>query len=73
MEDTGTTKDDVKLPVGEVREKIERLFLTEGKDTGESQSSSCVKCHINVPVVVIVVSAMGQELAMEAKEAPRGE
>lgn len=33
MDDNGNTKDDVKLPEGEVGEKIERLFRTEEKDT----------------------------------------
>jgi translation initiation factor 5A len=33
MSDDGETKDDVKVPEGEVGEKIERLFHTEEKDT----------------------------------------
>lgn len=33
MDDTGATKDDVKLPEGEVGEKINRLFREEEKDT----------------------------------------
>lgn len=36
MSDDGTTKDDVKMPEGEVGEKIEKLFRTEEKDTSES-------------------------------------
>ncbi len=35
MGDDGETKDDVKLPEGEVGEKIEKLFRTEEKDTSE--------------------------------------
>jgi len=53
MSDDGTTKDDVKVPEGEVGEKIEKLFKTEEKDTN-----------------VIVLTAMGEEVAMDAKEAP---
>lgn len=53
MSDDGTTKDDVKIPEGEVGEKIEKLFRTEEKDTN-----------------VIVLTAMGEEVAMDAKEAP---
>jgi len=53
MSDDGTTKDDVKIPDGEVGEKIEKLFRTEEKDTN-----------------VIVLTAMGEEVAMDAKEAP---
>ena len=36
MSDDGTTKDDVKVPDGEVGDKIEKLFRTEEKDTSES-------------------------------------
>ena len=38
MADDGETKDDVKVPDGEVGEKIEKLFSTEEKDTSE-------RCH----------------------------
>jgi hypothetical protein len=33
MNDDGDTKDDVKMPDGEVGEKITKLFTTEEKDT----------------------------------------
>ena len=33
MSDDGDTKDDVKMPDGEIGEKILRLFKTEEKDT----------------------------------------
>jgi hypothetical protein len=35
MSDDGSTKDDVKLPDGEVGDKINKLFTDEGKDTSE--------------------------------------
>lgn len=35
MTDDGDTKDDVKLPDGEVGEKINRLFNVEEKDTSK--------------------------------------
>merc|ERR1711939_676786 len=54
MSDDGSTKDDVKMPDGEVGEKIQKLFREEEKDTN-----------------VIVLTAMGEELAMDAKEAPK--
>ncbi|EEP81688.1 eukaryotic translation initiation factor 5A-1 [Uncinocarpus reesii 1704] len=54
MADDGSTKDDVKLPEGEVGEKIEKLFRVEEKDTN-----------------VVVLTAMGEEVAMDAKEAPK--
>ena len=38
MADDGETKDDVKVPDGEVGEKIDKLFTTEEKDTSESNS-----------------------------------
>ena len=35
MSDDGSTKDDVKLPDGEVGDKINKLFNEENKDTSE--------------------------------------
>lgn len=35
MSDDGATKDDVKVPDGEVGDKIEKLFRTDEKDTSE--------------------------------------
>jgi len=55
MSEGGDTKDDVKMPDGEVGDKIVKLFKEDEKDTN-----------------VIVLTAMGEELAMDAKEAPRG-
>jgi len=54
MSDDGSTKDDVKMPDGEVGEKIEKLFRSDEKDTN-----------------VIVLTAMGEEAAIDAKEAPK--
>jgi len=54
MSDDGTTKDDVKIPDGEIGEKIKKLFQEEAKDTN-----------------VIVLTAMGEETAIDAKEAPK--
>ncbi|KAK2741277.1 Eukaryotic translation initiation factor 5A [Onygenales sp. PD_40] len=54
MSEDGATKDDVKLPDGEVGDKIDKLFRVDEKDTN-----------------VVVLTAMGEELAMDAKEAPR--
>lgn len=36
MSDDGSTKDDVKMPDGEVGDKIQKLFREEEKDTSES-------------------------------------
>jgi translation initiation factor 5A len=36
MTDSGDTKDDVKVPDGEVGDKINKLFTEEGKDTSKS-------------------------------------
>jgi len=55
MGEDGDTKDDVKVPDGEVGQKIEKLFRTEEKDTN-----------------VVILAAMGEECAVDAKEAPRG-
>lgn len=35
MADDGETKDDVKVPDGEIGEKIEKLFTVEEKDTSK--------------------------------------
>ena len=37
MSDDGSTKDDVKVPDGEVGDKINKLFTEEGKDTSTSE------------------------------------
>ncbi|KAI9732842.1 MAG: Eukaryotic translation initiation factor 5A [Cirrosporium novae-zelandiae] len=55
MVDDGSTKDDVKVPEGEVGKKINELFREQEKDTN-----------------VIVLTSMGEEAAIEAKEAPKG-
>jgi translation initiation factor 5A len=54
MSDDGDTKDDVRMPDGEIGEKINKLFKVEEKDTN-----------------VVILTAMGEEAAVEAKEAPR--
>jgi translation initiation factor 5A len=54
MSDDGDTKDDVKMPDGEIGDKIMKLFKTDEKDTN-----------------VVILTAMGEEAAVEAKEAPR--
>jgi translation initiation factor 5A len=54
MGDDGDTKDDVKVPEGEIGEKITKLFKVEEKETN-----------------VIVLTSMGEEVAIDAKEAPR--
>lgn len=35
MSDDGETKDDVRMPDGEIGDKITRLFTTEEKDTSK--------------------------------------
>ncbi|KJZ78089.1 Eukaryotic translation initiation factor 5A [Hirsutella minnesotensis 3608] len=55
MNDDGDTKDDVRMPDGEIGEKINKLFRVDEKDTN-----------------VVVLTSMGEEAAVEAKEAPRG-
>jgi len=74
MADDGETKDDVKVPEGEVGEKIEKLFTTEEKDTSELCHSpkSIQKSRLTLfSTDVIVLTAMGEQAAIEAKEAPR--
>ncbi|KAG7113685.1 Eukaryotic translation initiation factor 5A like protein [Verticillium longisporum] len=54
MADDGDMKDDVRMPDGEIGDKIKKLFQEEEKDTN-----------------VIILTAMGEQCAIEAKEAPR--
>lgn len=73
MSDDGSTKDDVKLPDNEVGEKINKLFTEEGKDTSTQlkvldDEDWLADQHADV----IVLTAMGEEAAMDAKEAPKG-
>jgi len=35
MSDNGDQKDDVKIPEGEVGDKIKKLFVEDGKDTSK--------------------------------------
>lgn len=51
--DNGDTKDDVKVPEGEMGEKV-RKMMRSGKD-----------------VLVVVLGAMGIEMALECKEVDR--
>lgn len=36
MTDSGDTKDDVKVPEGDIGDKIKRMFQEEGKDCSKS-------------------------------------
>lgn len=70
MSEDGTTKDDVKVPDGEVGDKIEKLFRTDEKDTSRSNLDNHSLLSLIV-VDVIVLTSMGEEVAIEAKEAPK--
>lgn len=72
MSDDGSTKDDVKLPASEAGDKIKRLFTEEGKDTSKlSVRWNFVRRTYEI-ADVIVLTAMGEEVAIDAKEAPKG-
>ena len=70
MSENGDTKDDVKVPDGEVGDKIEKLFRTEEKDTSKLNIDSTLAILLT-PKDVIVLTSMGEEVAIEAKEAPK--
>lgn len=72
MADDGETKDDVKVPDGEIGDKINKLFTEEEKDTSKLDSMKLQYIHANTTADVIVLTSMGEQLAVEAKEAPRG-
>jgi hypothetical protein len=42
MSDDGELKDDVKVPDGEIGDKIEKLFTTEEKDTSTYPSTKVI-------------------------------
>lgn len=44
MSDDGTTKDDVKLPDGEVGDKVTKLFTEDGKDTSKLYTRASAGC-----------------------------
>lgn len=47
MNDDGDTKDDVKMPDGEIGEKITKLFKTEEKDTSGCRYLKCACLEAN--------------------------
>ncbi|KAE8325907.1 translation protein SH3-like domain-containing protein [Aspergillus sergii] len=55
MDEAGNTKDDVKVPEGDVGSKITKMFTEEEKD-----------------VNVTILTSMGEECAIDCKEAPKG-
>lgn len=65
-------KDDVKSPEGEIGAKIEKLFRDEEKDTSAYHHCYIETVNTNSLSDVIILTAMGEETAIEAKEAPRG-
>jgi translation initiation factor 5A len=70
MSDDGSTKDDVKVPDGEVGDKINKLFTEDGKDTSELSWNTISEALLTT-VDVIVLTAMGEEACIDAKEAPK--
>ena len=72
MSDDGSTKDDVKLPDGEVGDKLDKLFTEEGKDVSKYNHVATVVNCPNTSADVIVLNSMGEQAAIEAKEAPKG-
>lgn len=80
MNDDGDTKDDVRMPDGEIGEKINKLFKVDEKDTSKSPFSSLfllskrgtkMECILTQFSDVVVLTSMGEEAAIEAKEAPK--
>lgn len=88
MNDDGDTKDDVKIPDGDIGDKINKLFKVDEKDTSKSPRCPVVMLSAPLPPCghgracwfrganldcadVVILTAMGEEAAIEAKEAPR--
>lgn len=69
MKDDGSTKDDVKIPDGELGNKIKENFAS-GKDTSKSPAADIWSESRNRLIYspdVIVLSAMGEESAIDTK------
>lgn len=45
MNDDGDTKDDVRMPDGEIGEKINKLFRVDEKDTSKFLSTEITSDH----------------------------
>ncbi|KAI9796008.1 MAG: Eukaryotic translation initiation factor 5A [Candelina submexicana] len=71
MSDDGDTKDDVKVPEGDVGDKIAKMFKGEEKDTSEWLLDYKIRNGVLTATDVIVLTSMGEEVAIDAKEAPR--
>ena len=80
IDDNGNEKNDVKMPDGEAGEKITKLFVTEEKETSKFFLSRVGGSCPPAPYVprltervpdVTVQTAMGEEAAIDAKEAPK--
>jgi len=67
MHEDGSTKDDVKVPDGEIGDKINKLFVEESKDTSELSPISIHRRCMLTLLGVIVLTAMGEECAIDAK------
>ena len=73
MGEDGASKDDVKCPDNEIGAKIRKLFIDEEKDTSAyTPLQSRKNKFANTSTDVIILAAMGEECAIEGKEAPRG-
>lgn len=76
MNDDGDTKDDVRMPSdGEIAEKIKKLFQEEEKDTSKFMTGpqSCLDFSSDCSFSdVIILTSMGEQACVEAKEAPKG-
>lgn len=73
MTDGGDTKDDVKLPENEIGDKIKKMFQEEEKDVSKYSPYLRRSSHsrTNTKSDVVILTAMGEEAAVEAKEAAK--
>lgn len=74
MDDNGGTKDDVKVPEGDVGDRINQMFTEDGKDCSKSRPPFFFLRPQNsdtyTSVDVVILTAMGEQACMEVKEAP---
>ena len=71
MSDDGDTKDDVRMPDGEMGDKINKLFKDDEKETSMYSIRAVRSACTNLGTDVVILTAMGEEAAIDAKEAPK--
>ena len=70
MADDGETKDDVKIPDGEVGEKIEKLFKTDEKDTSKSWLDQRIVVEVDFIQMLSFLLPWGKRWLLKPRKLP---